>query len=598
MSRTKRKRGGTRAQKRAHAKHAAPHAAAGMPEMLAVAGIAVLSWMQMYSVEYAFRTLAGLHRWMMTYAHGFHRRGLLGSIFQFFFGDLPVRAQIEIASGVSTFATYAWWLLALVLFFGVTLQLRDRRLRWCALAFGAAVFVNPMWPMRIFDNGYTDWLTGLAVFAALAAYAGKRPLLAGIVAAVGIVGYWGTVFVWLPLGLLIAVLLVRDACADDSDACSALQLLRKVCMSRGALAIYTPLAAAILSVVAHDNAAAVAELQRIGGQQHIIDQTFTPLGPRLAGQWHTYRDAWSPFLAVWTLYALPPLVLACCLVAAVRRCGRRLLPRAWMEYAVAAAAAQLPLTFLVPGFDWSRMMLWTYAGLFLCAVVWMRYARAVAGVPVKPVRAAAIAPLLFALFAFVTPVFYIWPDMNHEVHCRKFCALKHGPQTYLLDAYRRHFISSPIHVYESPGALTPARRAMQNENGVRIVRQGRDAAGEVMSLEVVLNDNDEGVTVRAPRQTQRAVLGKGRYRLTIRYRSEGVSAPNATTQFNMALLPSWVRPGDGVVLRAALPPAQREFSTVISAPPGMAGNLFAWKIEYNGKGVFELHHASLRKLGE
>ena len=584
------------------ARSKAPRADAGArgPEYIAAAAIGLLSWMHMSSVVSEFQITAGLHRWMMTYAQGFHRRGLVGTLFQFFFGDLPRAQQIAIASNFSAFATFLWLLASLALLFYAVFRLRDRTLRLAALAFAALALINPMWTTRAFDNGYTDWLAGLAVVGALAAFLAKRPLLSGAAAAFGIVGYWGTIFVWLPLGGLIALLMARDALAHDAP--NRLRGLLAAAMRREAFALYLPLAAAVLSALANDNAAAIAELERIGGQENIIEQSFGGIGGAIAGNLRNlFVVAGSVYFALWLLYALPPLLASCLLIAALRRRGLRLLPSRAADITAAAVASQLPLLFLVVAFDWARLTMWTYTGFFIVAVVWLTRAQPAAetdegdkpGAARGRLGALSAAPLAFALFSLTTPTLYAWYDMNFQVPCKRFCFKERTPQAGLLDAYRRNFISSPIDYYHSPGALTPAPREMQSENGARIVREGRDPAGAVMALAVVLNDTTEGVTVRAPRQTQRAFLGRGRYRLRIAYRSEGVAEANAATQFHLRS-----RSGRRVLLRAALPPFQREYSTIIAAPPGLAGNLFGWTVNYSGKGVFELHEVSLQRIGE
>ncbi|MGR3984801.1 MAG: hypothetical protein OD817_06055, partial [Gammaproteobacteria bacterium] len=272
------------------------------------------------------------------------------------------------------------------------------------------------------------------------------------------------------------------------------------------------------------------------------------------------------------------------------------------DIGAAAVAAMLPLLFLLPAFDWARLTAWTYTGFFMVVMVWLACAQplpAEAPHARKSSGGLLAVPLALALFSLTTPAVYAWYDMNFTLPCKRFCFKERTPQAGLLDAYRRRFISSPIDMYAAPGARTPLTREMHSEGGVRIAREGVDQPGEVMRLSVVLNDKEEGVTVRAPGQTQRAFLGRGRYRLRIAYRSGGVSESNASTQFFM--IPDIHRApvkGQRTVLRAMLPPHQREYSRIISAPPGMAGNLFGWDVKYTGKGVFELHEVSLRRIEE
>ena len=246
--------------------------------------------MHLASVAADFSVVAGLHRWLMTYSSGFHRRGLVGTVFQFLVGDLPRAAQIEVASQVSAIGIYLWLLAALGLFLVAAARVKNSAFRWAALAFAAFAFINPMWTTRAFDNGFLDWLVGLAVVGALAAFAYRRPLLSGALVAVSIVAYWGTIFVWLPLGFLIFV-----RCAKELRSLARMFATGR---RRELFALLLPPASAILSALLHDNAAAIAELTRIGGQENIIRETFSGAWTGLLRQIETLRNGWRTYLAL------------------------------------------------------------------------------------------------------------------------------------------------------------------------------------------------------------------------------------------------------------------------------------------------------------
>ncbi len=186
-----------------------------LPETLLTATLAVLALMHLASVDDRFRVLSAAHRWLMTYSDGFHRRGLVGTIFQFFAGDQPRQVQYDLASRVSALGTYLFFAIGFALFFYAAARIRDRALRTATLGFATLAFINPMWATCANNNGYLDWLAGLCVILALAAFAFRRPWLSGAVAAVGIVAYWGTLFIWLPLGFLIFCVLARDVFIQD-----------------------------------------------------------------------------------------------------------------------------------------------------------------------------------------------------------------------------------------------------------------------------------------------------------------------------------------------------------------------------------------------
>ena len=118
----------------------------------------MLAVLHLASVVVEFRLVAVLHRWLMTYAEGFHRRELVGTVFQFLVGHQSREAQIKLASRISEIGIYLSLVGALGLFVIAAARLRNRKLGWAAVAFAAFAF----------DNGYMDWLVGILVVAALA----------------------------------------------------------------------------------------------------------------------------------------------------------------------------------------------------------------------------------------------------------------------------------------------------------------------------------------------------------------------------------------------------------------------------------------------
>ena len=591
--RTRRAKKATKAHNR---KRGAQSAEDGYPvliEYMAIGGISVLALMHLASVVDEFRAVAGLHRWLMTYAEGFHRRGLVGTIFQGFVGDWPRQEQIALASQISAGATYLWLVVGIALFWYAARKIGQRGLGKAALAFAAFAFINPMWTTRAHDNGYLDWLAGLCVVVATASFAVRRPLLSGAVAAVGIVAYWGTVFVWLPLGLLIFFLLAYKAFAGGTGP--RLHCVFASGARREALAIWLPVTAAALSALFNDNAAAIAELERIGGQENIIRETFSGIGPRLVGQLEQWVVAWETYIATALVFAVPPAICAGLLVCMLHRHGVHLFGPAYLDVGAAVVATLSPLSFLLIGFDLTRMMSWTYLGFFVVVVFYLTRA--------KPIKEDAVSrsgtlypwmifPLALAAFFYTAPTIYGWADMTYLIPCKQFCFKEQTPQSRLLDAFRRQGMASPIWEYTAPGVLLPGATG-HNENALRVARSGRDAAGAVMDLNIVLNDKTEGVTVRAPAQTQRAVIGDGPHRISISYRVSGTAKANAETRFYL-----WDSKLRAVheILRVLLPPSRTEYVSTFTAPPDLVGNMFRWTVLYNGDGIFELHKVSFKKV--
>ena len=264
---------------------------------------------------------------------------------------------------------------ALALFVVAAARVRERALGWAALAFAGFAFINPMWTTRAFDNGYPDWLVGILVVAALAAFAGRRPALSGALVAAGIVAYWGTIFVWLPLGLLIVCLLLRDATAHSAGDVPDAQGILAACRRREGFALLLPAAAALLSALLHDNDAAIAELTRIGGQENIIREAFSDEWSAVARQVQALRQGWTTYLGVAAVYVFPPALCAGLRTGVMRCYGYALFRRAWLDAAAAVVAPLAPLSFLLVAFDLSRLMAWSYLGFVVVAVFWLTLER-------------------------------------------------------------------------------------------------------------------------------------------------------------------------------------------------------------------------------
>ena len=561
----------------------------------AVAGMAVL---HLASVFDEFRMVAGLHRWLMTYAEGFHRRGLVGTLFQFAAGDESRDGQVALASQVDTVGLYLWWAGAFALTVFAAARTRDRTVMWVALAFGAFAFLNPMWTTRAHDNGYLDWLAGLTVAGALAAFLFRRPVLSGLLAAFGILAYWGTTFVWLTPGLLIAGLLLREALARESAGPGGFGRILAAGRRREAFALWLPPAAALLAALLHDNDAAIAELKRIGGQEHIIEQTFSGAWGAVLNQAESLRLNWRAWLGLAAVYVFPPALCAALWTGALHRLGRSLFRPAGLDTAMAVLATLAPVSFLVVAFDLSRLMAWSYFGFFGVMVFWLARAR-----PGPEARRGAawpwaVAPVALAAFFWTSPTIYAWADLSHLILCERSCFKEGALQSRVLDGFRRHVIASPIREYAAPGGAVPGATGHNEKNAKdgrwrRVGRASRDQPGRLMDLGPLLGEAGEGVTLRAPAQTKHTVLEGGPHRISITYRTEGTDTANAETRF-------WVYSstfhGGKEVFRAPLPPSKTRFTALVTPPPELAGNAFQWVILYDGSGVFDLQQVSFAKV--
>lgn len=562
--------------------------------MLCAGAIAAFGATHLASVASDFRSVAGLHRWLMTYAEGFHRRGLVGTVFQAIVGDEPREVQIALASQVSAGGTWLWAAAAFVLMAFAAWRTRSRAIQGTTLAFAAFAFVNPMWTTRAYDNGYLDWLAGLAVLGALAAFAYRRHVLSGAVVAAGIVAYWGTVFVWLPLAFLAACLMARDLLRHDSQI-PVLHRAVAACRSRRVFALLLPFAAGVAAALLHDNNAAIAELHRIGNQEHIVQESFVDMQDAMRRQADSLLQNWHAYLGVAAVYAVPPALCAALWTAVMRRFGRSLFQRAWLDTGAAVLATLSPMLFLVVAFDLSRLMAWSYFAFFVVAVFWLFEAGGDNESNVPPARTWpwTAVPVAFAAFFWTSPTIYAWGDIGHLVPCERFCFKERTPQGDALDRFRRSAIASPILEYTAVGSALPGTTG-HNEWGPdnawhRIAREERDGPGKLMDLDIRLDAGTEGVTVRGGAQTNNAIIGSGAHRFSISYGAAGVDTANAETR--LAIYDSTFR-GTREIFRVPLDPSATEFGATVTLPAELSGNPVRWEVRYNGKGVFNLRRVS------
>ena len=562
--------------------------------VLCAGAVAAFGATHLASVASDFRSVAGLHRWLMTYAEGFHRRGLVGTVFQALAGHEPREGQVALASAVSTAGTWLWIAAAFVLMVFAAARTRSRALLGVALAYAAFAFVNPMWTTRAYDNGYLDWLAGFAVLGALAAFSYRRYVLSGAVVAVGIVAYWGTVFVWLPLAFLAACLQARDLMHREARS-PVLDRAIEARQGRRMFALLLPCAAALATALLHDNNAAVAELNRIGNQEHILRETFVELQDAMGRQADSLLQNWRAYLGIAAVYAVPPALCAALWTAVMRRFGRSLFQPAWLDTAVAVLATLTPLLFLLVAFDLSRLMAWTYFAFLVIAVFWLFEGSSGTESNVRPARVWpwTTVPVAFAAFFWTSPTIYAWADMGHLVPCERFCFKERTPQGDALDRFRRSAIASPVLEYTAAGG------ALQGTTGHiergpdnrwhRIAREWRDEPGNVMDIDVRLDAHAEGVTVRARGQANNAIIGSGAHRVSISYRASGVDTANAETR--LTIYNSTFR-GTREIFRVPLDPSSTEFGVTLTPPADLYGNPFRWEVRYNGKGVFDLRRVS------
>ena len=230
------------------------------------------------------------------------------------------------------------------------------------------------------------------------------------------------------------------------------------------------------------------------------------------------------------------------------------------------------MLFLLVAFDLSRLMAWTYFAFFVVAVFWLFEGRAEPDVRPARIWPWTTVSIALAMLFWSSPTIYSCADLGYLVPCERFCFKERTPQGGALDRFRRSMIASPTFEYTAPGGLLQGATG-HNERGPdnhwhRIARAGRDKPGNLVDLDIRLDAQGEGVTVRAPAQTNNAIIGSGTHRLSISYGVAGVETANAETRFT--IYNSTLR-GAKEIFRAPLKPEAIEFVAIVTTPAGVVG---------------------------
>ena len=395
--------------------------------------------------------VAGLHRWLMTYAEGFHRRGLVGTVV-----PVPGRASLPGSADRARLADIGGRHLpvavrgARAVRGGRRAGARARARLGCAGVRRVRVHqphVDHAAPSTTAIR--TGWWASWWWRRWRHSRAGGRCCP----------GRW-----WRPassptgarsssgcLGLLIVCLLLRDRNGSQRGRCARRAGHSCRMPAAGGFALLLPAATALLSALLHDNDAAIAELTRIGGQENIIRDLLrrmerggapgagvaTRLDDLSGGGGGVRRPSGAVRGALDRRPARPrlravPQRLAGCRGGGGGDTGAAVVPAGGLR-PVAADGVELPRVRR------SRGVL-ADPGASSSAAEPVPVASGARGQRDRgPARAASAgrpapvwpwtaAPLVLAALFWTSPTIYAWVDMSHLIRCERFCFKEQTPR--------------------------------------------------------------------------------------------------------------------------------------------------------------------------
>jgi hypothetical protein len=326
--------------------------------------------------------------WRLTWAHGFVRRGLIGSLFQLAFSGARVETQrsavmaLHVALAIALDLALAAWCFAL----WRRARAADRPL---VAAAGAALFLSPLPTTLLYLAGNLDVF--VVAFAAAAAYAWSRSRvrLAAALAAVGVLVHESFVFLWLPIVLVAA---------------SAGVERRRL----GWLA--APFVVVASAVVLHRSEAA-AEMLAAPDARFLRGTYGWPLGDQLRTSTADLAEHLGDTAIAAALLLPAAVVIAACAIVVERR-----------RALVFVAATLAPATALLVAWDVTRFLVWTVFGAFV-ALAFARPGDATEA-PSRARSAAAAAATVLLAAASTGPLVYAFHPYAFAVYTR-------GPEAFL-----------------------------------------------------------------------------------------------------------------------------------------------------------------------
>jgi hypothetical protein len=314
--------------------------------------------------------------WSLTYRHGFIRRGLVGTIFQWFAGTRDEALEKQQILVLHTLAVLA--LFGACVAWGVHehRRARDERTRLALETGLAALLLGQALPTLGLVAGYLDVYVFLVVLAGAWLAARGRLIEAAVVGSMGPFVHDGFVFAWA--AVLAAYFVSRPA------------------TWRKSLPLLAPVATTALVLLLHSKHAADLAIADLVTTPFVRDsfranQFGLSTGDALRTMGHHFAEQPEQF-ALCALYFLPPsLVLAWCAAVADSHERARSL-----RFARAFATTLAPCSILVVAWDLSRFLCWSAIG----GAVALLTAASRGDEPAEaPARARTVSQMAIALLA-------------------------------------------------------------------------------------------------------------------------------------------------------------------------------------------------------
>jgi hypothetical protein len=283
--------------------------------------------------------------WLLSYDHGFIRRGLIGTLFR---PLLHVRSFDELAPVimVSHIVACLWIIVACWRLFENAIRREASTDARLALAFAfLCLMCSQLMPTLAHDVGYVDVYLISLVLVAFWLVLEERFVAAALVASVGPFVHEAFVFLWMP----VALLLLWSLTAHRGGA------------ARKLLAVVLPVLVAAAVVWLHSDsavrlaiAAAPIDERAKGALLGVIfEQTAVTAFQHMMR--YDFHDDLSNFLIAMA-YFLPPTLA---LLWAALFCYAHRWMRGWQTAVVAFVAAASPLAIVMIAWDLSRFLVWS-----------------------------------------------------------------------------------------------------------------------------------------------------------------------------------------------------------------------------------------------
>lgn len=298
----------------------------------------------------------GEYIWLVSYKYGFIKRGLVGTLFQSVFGEIPLATQLNLIVWFHKI-TAIFFFLAISTFFLTNSWkiLPEKKQRYFFLFLFLALMITPLWPTLIYNTGYLDLILMVVSFLGFAAFFFKdSPQY--LLICLGIVGplfHEGFLFFWLPLVIIIWH--------------ENLLLTKKWRWQSILLVTLAPLAVAVLISASHNNQALIQLFEEIVLPVEIekalievqFNQTITQIIPYMLFLFQEYS---GNFLVNSIYFLIQPIVVTGLLL--LNASGQRR-PLKILGYSLFLLVPLAPLLILLIAWDLSRFLSFAAFGTLL-----------------------------------------------------------------------------------------------------------------------------------------------------------------------------------------------------------------------------------------